>query len=82
MDTLFTINLTRGAYVVRQPDAERMLQAISARESHALVKADILGDGLYYSPVRIVVDHVISIVENEHVVNQSDPQRRLSIVGV
>ena len=80
VDCLFTVNLTRGAYVVRSADSEKLLAAIEARAPHVLVDADLLGDGLYYSPVRIVVAHVISIVQNECLINQGFQKPRLSLV--
>jgi hypothetical protein len=76
METLFTVNLSRGAYVVRLEDAERVLRAIEDRAPHVLVAADQLGDGLHFAPVRIVVSHVISVLENEIETTQGrDPLR-------
>lgn len=56
--------MTRGAFVVSEDDATRVLQAVENHEPHVLVSADTMGDGLYTNPVRLIADHVIAIVEN------------------
>lgn len=75
MDQSFTVVLTKGRYVVRESDAHEILTAIERKAAHVLVRADMLGDGVTFSPVRIVVQHVIAVVANE----QPDA-RRMSIV--
>jgi hypothetical protein len=80
MEALFTINLSRGAYLVRAQDAERVLRAVEERAPHVLVEADLLGDGLHFAPVRIVVNHVISVLENGTEDATSQSGSRLSIV--
>lgn len=77
---MFTINLTRGAYVVRQADADKILRAVEQNEPHILVEADLLGDGLYYSPVRIIVQHVIAVVKNKKS-DAIDRKPRLALVS-
>lgn len=57
--------LSKGAYVVRPHDAERILEAIDRSDRHVLVEADLLGDGIHYSAVRLVTAHVIAVVKNE-----------------
>jgi hypothetical protein len=80
MEVLFTINLSRGAYVVRLQDAERVLRAVEERSPHVLVEADLLGDGLHFAHVRIVVSHVISVIKNgtEDAAGQSGPRLSLA----
>lgn len=80
MDRLYTINLTRGAYVVKGHDAERILEAIASSDPHVLVEADLLGDGLYYSEVRVVIAHVMSVVRNAQVDDMQGGSRRLRLV--
>jgi len=58
--------MTRGALVVSEDDANRVLQAVEKHELHVLVSADTMGDGLYTNPVRIIVSHVIAVIENPH----------------
>jgi len=65
MNRSFTLVLTKGRYVVSEADAERVLKSVQDQDAHVLVRADMLGDGLVYSPVRIVVSHVIAVVEND-----------------
>lgn len=69
MASLFTVVLTKGCYVVAQQDAEAVLKAVEDQQPHVLVRADLLGDGLVFSPVRLVTAHVIAVVANE----QADP---------
>ncbi len=64
MERSFTVTLTKGAYVVNEVDAERVLEAVERDEAHALVQADTFGDGLHVASVRIVIKHVISVIEN------------------
>jgi hypothetical protein len=64
MDHRFTVTLSKGAYVVNEEDAERILGAIAKKEPHVLVNADTFGDGVHIAPVRIVTVHVISVIEN------------------
>lgn len=62
----FTIVMTTGAYVVNEEYAEQVLAAVERRDPHVLVEADLLGDGLYHSPIRIVTAHVTAVVKNDH----------------
>lgn len=39
--------LSKGAYIVRESDAETILAAINGSERHVLVEADLLGDGVH-----------------------------------
>ncbi len=64
MPSSYTIRMTRGAYVVSAQDAERILRAVETKESHVLVEADAIGDGLYRTPIRLVTAHVLSVAEN------------------
>lgn len=66
---------------MRSSDADLVLEAISSEHPHVLVQADILGDGLYFSPVRIVLKHVISIMENEKVPGEIQTRPQLSVVA-
>jgi tRNA U38,U39,U40 pseudouridine synthase TruA len=74
----YTVYLTRGAHVVRERDAERILEAVESRAPHVLVQADILGDDLVWNSVRIIVAHVVSIVRNEPAAPATRP--RLTVV--
>jgi hypothetical protein len=65
MPPMFTVNLTRGAYVVNEPDAQTILDAVAKKEPHTLVRADILGDGIVFNAVRLVTAHIVSIVQNK-----------------
>ena len=60
----FTIRMTRGMFVVSEDDANRVLEAVEKDETHVLVSADTMGDGLYVVPVQLIVSHVIALVEN------------------
>jgi hypothetical protein len=64
METLFTVVMSKGSYVVREADALRVLDAIDRKDGHVLVEADLLGSGESFSQVRLTVAHVISIVCN------------------
>lgn len=75
MERSFTITLSNGAYVVGEADAERILAAVERNEPHTLVNADTFGDGLHMSAVRIVTQHVISVIENRAVAQQEHTGR-------
>jgi hypothetical protein len=77
----FAVVLSKGAYIVRQHDAERILDAIDRSERHLLVDADLLGDGIHFSPVRIVLAHVIAIVKNDSRVDSPRPNTTLRLLG-
>ncbi|MBC5815889.1 MAG: hypothetical protein GIW97_05030 [Candidatus Eremiobacteraeota bacterium] len=64
MSSTFAIVLSKGSYVVGESCALRVIKAIEDAEPHVLVNADLLGDGLCYSLVRLVTAHVIAIVDN------------------
>lgn len=64
MERSYTVRLTRGAYVVDEADADKVLKAVENQEPHVLVKADTFGDGLHFAPVRVITAHVISVIEN------------------
>lgn len=65
MKRTFTVFMTRGAYVVGEADAKRVLEAISAGTTHVGVSADVFGDGLCVQPMQIVAAHVVSVSTNE-----------------
>lgn len=65
MERSFTVILTKGRYVISESDAELILRSVEEKRAHVLVRADMLGDGLAFSPVRIVIAHVIAVVSNE-----------------
>lgn len=69
----FTVILTKGRYVVSEADAEIVLKGVEEQRPHVLVRADMFGDGLAYSPVRIVVAHVIAVVANDPPVVANQP---------
>lgn len=64
MGLSFTVFMTKGAYVVNEADAERVLEALDAGSAHVAVTADIFGDGLRSQPMRIVTAHVVSVATN------------------
>lgn len=64
MESLYTITLTKGAYVVRGSDANAVLRAIEDQEPHVFVRADVLGEGTSFVSVRVVTAHVVSVIEN------------------
>ena len=72
----YTIRLTRGMYVVNAEDADRVLAGIEAKAVHVLVSADTMGDGLYTCPVRIILAHVMAIVENQPPEDESKQTRK------
>lgn len=65
MENTFTIVLTKGRFVVDESDAAAVLRAVEEHSPHVLVRADMLGDGLAYAPVRVVTAHVIAVTANE-----------------
>jgi len=74
--------MTRGMYVVGADDAERVLRAIEDHEAHVLVNADTMGDGLYEVPTRVVIAHVMAVVENRSLEDQivaGEPHRLRSV---
>lgn len=73
--TTYTVFLTKGAYVVKQPDAERILDAVERSEPHVLVSADLFGDGIHFAAVRIVTAHVIAITQNESIPDERSSLR-------
>jgi hypothetical protein len=80
MDRSFTIFMTRGAYVVGESDAQRILRAIDAGDAHVPVEADIFGDGLSRQSMQIATAHVISVVSNANKADESPGPRPLTIV--
>jgi hypothetical protein len=80
MSQTFTVILTRGAYVVRETDANKIMEAVRKSEPHVLVDADMIGDDLYYTPVRIVTTHVVAVAANLEEACKDVPQRRLFMV--
>jgi hypothetical protein len=80
MDHTFTVFMTRGAYVVGEPDAQRILRAIDVGDAHVSVEADIFGDGLARQSMKIVTAHVISVVANTNQVEAPWERRPLTVV--
>lgn len=74
----YAVVMTKGAYVVKSSCAERILEAVQQSEPHILVEADLLGDGMYYSPVRLVTAHVVAIVKN----SVAQPNSAVSVAGL
>lgn len=58
--------MTKGAYVVEAQDAERVLEAVTQRDAHVLVRADLTGGGEFFASIRLVVAHVIAVIENKN----------------
>lgn len=64
MKRTFTLFMTRGAYVVGEADAHRVMEAITNGTPHVGVSADVVGDGLCVQPMQIVTAHVVSVSAN------------------
>lgn len=62
----YAIVMTKGAYVVSEDDALRVLEAVEQSQPHVLVCADLLGDGIAEHRVRIITSHVIAVVDSSN----------------
>jgi hypothetical protein len=65
MTDTFTLVMSKGSYVLDEEQASAVLQALEECTPHILVDADIAGDGLYRSAVRVVTAHVVALIRNE-----------------
>jgi len=58
----YTVFLTKGTYVVSEPDAERIRAAVALREPFVEVGVDLRGDGAAAHRAEIATAHVVTLV--------------------